>query len=579
MIREGIAAKVREALCSIDTSLSHVAVEVQDTKSPEHGDYATNVALTLAKSLGKNPRDVASQLVKALESDQDFMNVEVAGPGFINFRLQPEAMSKQIRTIIADGPKFGTTKPAEKPPRVNLEFVSVNPNGPITVGSGRGAAFGDTLARVMTATQVELTKEFYINDGVNSEQMRLFAESVRHYYYTHLKRESAFPESGYKGDYVSEIADVLLAKYGETAGDKDVEWFQRESQELMIERHRADLEAFGVTFDIWFSEQSLHDGGQVQQCLEKLKADGNAVERDGALWLESTKFGDDKDRVLVREDGRPTYIASDVAYHEDKFERGAERLIDVWGPDHHGYIARMSAAIQALGHPKDSFEAIIFQIVRFVRDGEAVPMRKRDGNIYSLRDLIDELGKNIAPDADKDEQTRIGRDVARFFYLMRSFETHMDFDIGLATKQTDENPVFYVQYAHARICSIIRKANDEGLKYKNLDEVDFGKLVHDRELSLIKKLCDFPNEVARCAQDYGVHRLATYAVELARTFHHFYDACHVLQSDDVPLTHARLALCEATRIGLANVLDLLGVSAPMRMDRASRNNSAADFAL
>ncbi len=333
----------------------------------------------------------------------------------------------------------------------------------------------------------------------------------------------------------------------------------------------------------------MHESGLVARSLEKLKANGSAddecyraeivredkvarlerkPEECGPLWLRSTKFGDDKDRVLVRTNGRPAYIAGDVAYMESKLgERGYDKSYIILGPDHHGYIPRMNAVCGALGYPQERFEIVIFQIVRFVKEGKPAPMRKRDGNIYELRDLIDEIGSNSAPNASKDEQQRIGRDVARFFYLMRSHDTHMDFDIDLATKQSDENPVFYAQYAHARICSVIAKAAESGFSLEGMNPKTQELLIQPTELSLIKKVLDLPNEVARCAKDYGVHRLTTYAVELARTYHHFYDACRVILPDDPELTYARLALGQVARIGLKATFDLLGVSAPQRMDR------------
>jgi arginyl-tRNA synthetase len=370
----------------------------------------------------------------------------------------------------------------------------------------------------------------------------------------------------------------------------DTQRFQRAAEELMIERQRGDLRIFGVDFQRWFSEQSLHDEGKVADAMRKLEEAGNAyraaqprdageVETDeenetgegSALWIAShtNGFGDEKDRVLVRADGRPAYIAADVAYLDNKLgERAYEKALLILGPDHHGYIGRMYAAYQALGYPmKDGkperFEIIIFQIVRFVKDGKPAPMRKRDGNIYELRDLVEELGKAQAPDGSLEEQRRIGADVARFFYLMRSHDTHMDFDIDLATKQSDENPVFYVQYAHARICSVLRKAEETA---PGLGKGSHELLTHPREMSLIKKILDLPTEIQRCARDYGVHRLATYAVELARTYHHFYDVCRVIQLDQPDLTAARLDLCRAARQTLASTLDLLGVSAPERME-------------
>jgi len=525
-------------------------IELTDPRNPDHGDYSCNIALIASKGLDLSPRVFAEKLKDRLTTMLDFASVEVAGPGFLNFRMHPEATAKYLVEILSKGAQLASsTSPGAK--KIDVEFVSVNPNGPITVGSGRGAAFGDTLCRVLSAVGNEVTREYYINDGVNSEQMRLFAESVLHYVREAYGEKSTFPENGYKGEYVADVAAEIAKSHGVDALQQGLGWFQTKSQELMLERQAQDLARFNVRFDVVFGEQSLHDTGAVEECLEELTRKGVAFERDGALWLKSTDFGDDKDRVLVRSDGRPTYIASDIAYHRNKFSRGFDKLIDVLGPDHHGYIGRMNAAIASSGFSLDRFQIVIFQIVRFVKDGQPAPMRKRDGNIYELRDLMND----------------VGADVARFFYLMRSHETHMDFDIDLATKRSDDNPVFYVQYAHARICSVMRKAEEAGFKAPEDASAFTHLLIHPKEGELIRKICDLPHETSRCAEDYGVHRLTTYATDLARTYHGFYDSCRVILPEDPELTQARLALCEGARVGLRATFDLLGISAPERMDR------------
>jgi len=524
--------------------------EIADSRNPEHGDYSSNIAMTSAKRAGISPRDFASLLASELKHEDALESVEVAGPGFLNLKLKAAFTARFVNEILARGSTLSHT-PCKKPLKIDVEFVSVNPNGPITVGSGRGAAFGDTLCRVLSAAGHEVTREYYINDGVNSEQMRLFAESVVHYYKLLVGMESTMPEEGYKGEYVSLIAEEILQTEGRGCLEKGLAWFQHTAQTLMLERQQQDLRRFGVHFDVIFGEQSLHDSGVVVAALEDFKKRQVAYDNEGALWLKSTDYGDDKDRVLVRADGRPTYIASDIAYHRNKFERGFDKLIDVLGPDHHGYIGRMNASISALGYSLDRFQIVIFQIVRFLKHGKPAPMRKRDGNIYELRDLMDDVGP----------------DVARFFYLMRSHDTHMDFDIDLATKQSDDNPVYYVQYAHARICSVERKALEAGFATPGVNQVDLSLLQHPKELALIRKICDLPNEAGRAAEDYGVHRLTTYAQDLARAYHHFYDVCRVIQPENPELSRARLALCEATRVGLRATFDLLGISAPERMDR------------
>ncbi len=568
-----------------------IPLEVTDTKTPEHGDFACPFALSSTKRVGKPPRAIAEALRTELLKDSEgspFSEIEIAGPGFLNLRVKPASIVAYVPQVLELGDRLSHAEiPAQSAKRrINIEYVSVNPNGPITVGSGRGAAFGDTFSRVLAASGDSVERDYYINDGVNSEQMRLFAESVK----AHALSEP-LPENGYKGEYVLDVAHEVEGLHPDAKTKTDIGWWQSVSQELMIERQRTDLATFGVTFDRWFSEQTLHDNGQVAAALEGLIKSGaadsecfsNEIVREdkvetlqqkpeecGPLWLRSTRWGDDKDRVLTRSDGRPAYIAADVAYLENKLgTRAYDKAYLILGPDHHGYIPRMYAACQALGYPLSRFEIVIFQIVRFVKEGKPAPMRKRDGNIYELRDLIDELGANIAPKAPKAEQQRIGADVSRFFYLMRSHDTHMDFDIDLATKQSDENPVFYAQYAHARICSVLSKAHAElGIDASAPLEFDQSLLVNPREMALIKKILDLPYEVRRCASDFGVHRLTTYAVELARTYHYFYDGCRVVQADQKQLSVARAALCQAARFALKSTFDLLGVSAPERMDRA-----------
>lgn len=644
-------------------------IEILDTKQPEHGDYACNFALAASKKVSMNPRQVAELLKAELAKNTDLIQeIEIAGPGFINLRLKPEAVAGFVSKVLNLGPDLAKSKLAD-PQKINVEFVSVNPNGPITIGSGRGAAYGSALCRVLETAGNAVHREYYINDGVNSEQMRQFAESV-----IALTEGRPVPEKGYKGDYVADIADQVanatwidgvlsvVAADGSASNiqiterpEDPTEWIRIVSEQLMIARQRNDLAAFGVTFDTWFSEQSLHVSGEVQRLIDALEAKGAAdegeyrvkiklakggkvedVEREiqaGAepqeededpsgpntstpqhpntesartLWLRSTKFGDDMDRVLRRKDGRLTYIASDVAYHKDKFNRppNADKLITVLGPDHHGYIARLEAVVSALlmqpaapdsnreplnefdekiysspedrdacqaalAEAKQKLEVQIFQLVRFVKDGQPAPMRKRDGNIYALIDLIKEIGQTVKPNGTEEEKIQAGRDVARFFYLMRSHDTTLDFDLDLAAKQSDENPVFYVQYAHARICSVLAKAgiSPDSLSTSTLENFNASRLSEPKELNLIKKILDLPWEVRRSADDYGVHRLTTYAVELARTFHNFYDACRVIQPDEPELTQARLALCQAARLALQGTLDILGISAPVRMDR------------
>ncbi len=614
-------------------------IQCEAPKQPDHGDLAVPFALGAARFAGMNPRALAELLVERLRQDPLIASVEIAGPGFVNLRLSPTAYQQALnavlnsagQSVLRDAAHFG--RPAcERPERINVEFVSVNPNGPITIGSGRGAAYGSALCNVLQAAGHTVHREYYINDGVNSEQMRQFALSVRA-----LKLGTEFPEKGYKGDYVQAVADQI-----EPQGDPDVIWWQQKAQALMLQRQRRDLETFGVAFDTWFSEQTLHDSGRVQACIDELEAKGIAdrqpvrrslklgkkgviedvivedqpVDEDDAagseptVWLRSTKLGDDKDRVLRRKDGRLTYIAGDVAYHDDKFNRpaNADRLITVLGPDHHGFIGRLNAVVAAMQMPpvaasaegeplseidakryvspaeRDACQAAakdaeskllvqIYQLVRFMKDGQPAPMRKRDGNIYAISDLIEEIGAQAAPQADREEQVRIGRDVARFFYLMRHHDTTFDFDLDLAARQSDENPVFYVQYAHARIEQVLRRAREEASSlYPDSNAVNGGLVatardLHEREKQLLLQVCALPDEVALAAEDGAVNRLTNYAMELARAYHGFYDTCRVIDTDAPEVSQQRLALCVAARTALQGVLELLGVSAPLRMDR------------
>jgi arginyl-tRNA synthetase len=644
----------------VSGALREVPVEISEKIAPEHGDYACNLALMGAKACGMNPRALAELLRERVQDSPLVASAEVAGPGFLNFRLRPEAVASFLPKILAAGEGLARSE-AEEPKRINVEFVSVNPNGPITIGSGRGAAFGSALCNVLEAAGHTVHREYYINDGVNSEQMRLFAESVRHYLRELAGQPSTLPEGGYKGEYVSQVAGKL-AQASKSLAEAPTGDLQIAAQNAMLVAQREALAEFGTVFDTWFSEQSLHDSGLVLQRIEELKARGVADERPfrtklklgkggkiedvliedqagvqededaqaepvpafasapapaqgvgATLWLRSTKFGDDMDRVLRRQDGRLTYIASDVAYHADKFNRpaNADKLITILGPDHHGYIGRLQAVLAALymesttaegrslspqgeeelseieaklyasvaernaaraalSKARRNLEVVIYQLVRFLKDGKPAPMRKRDGNIYELRDLQKELGERAKPKGTPEEQMQAGRDVARFYYLMRSHDTTMDFDLDLATQQSDDNPVFYVQYAHARIQSVIAKAAEAGLPSPlEAQSIAAELLVHPRETALLKKIMELPDEVRRCAEDYGVHRLTTYAVELARTYHAFYDACRVIQPDERELSLARLGLCHAAALALRAALGLLGISAPDRMDRAA----------
>lgn len=548
MLRTDVQARLSAAvqeLCSTGVlPPGEYSCEISESKGPGHGDFATNFALLAQKAAGKSPREVAAPLARLLLQDSTFAKVEIAGPGFINLTLSNDYLVEWALRGKNAGDEIAKSQ-RESPKKILVEFVSVNPNGPIHCGHGRGAAYGDTLTRALRAAGDEVSSEYYVNDGVNSLQMQLFAASARARYLEILGHSFDFPEDGYKGEYVYEIAKLMQERHGGGLLDKDLEFWQRETEAVMQKQQEEDLRRFGVVFDSWFSEQSLHDSGEVSRDIEELKLKGILYEKDGALFLRSTDYGDDKDRVVVRNDGRPTYLASDIAYHRNKFERGFDHLIDVWGADHHGYIARTRAAVQGFGYAPNQFEAIITQIVRFYEDGKLVEMSKRDGTMVTLVELMDQVGE----------------DVARFFYLTRSHDAHMDFDLDLAREQGDKNPVYYVQYAHARICSLLTRAAEQGFgaEITKLTSLDAP------ERDLILKVWDLPYEVRRAADDRGVHRLTTYAMELARQYHDFYEKCRVIDPENQDRTAGRLALCELTRTALRANFDLLGISAPERM--------------
>ncbi len=549
-LRHDVARRVRAAAESSAAEIgldvrALPAVELTAPKRYEFGDFATNFALISSPVVKRPPREIAERLAERLAADEAFQAVDIAGPGFLNLRLSDSFMAEWLRMGLAE-PERLRRLDAETPQKFLVEFVSANPNGPIHVGHGRGAAFGDSLARVLEAAGHQVSREFYVNDGVNSEQMRLFALSVRCRYRELLGLEGEFPEGGYKGEYVDDVARQILELHGDAHAEDGPEFFQPVAQELMLEVQRRDLERFGVVFDTWFSEQSLFDRGSVQEAIEQLKAKGFLYEKDGALWLKSTAFGDDKDRIVVRSDGRPTYIASDIAYHKDKFDRGFDRLIDIWGADHHGYIPRMAAAIEAMGYDASRFEVVVTQIVRFLEGGEVKQMSKRDGSMVQLSDLMDEIGV----------------DVARFFYLMRSVDAHMDFDLSLAKEHSEKNPVYYVQYAHARLCSLFRKAEEMGFA---ADPSKAELLTERPERELILKAWELGAEIEKSFEARRVHNLTTYAVDLARCYHNFYDKCRILREEDPDRTVARLALCELTRNAIRAVCHLLGITAPEEM--------------
>ena len=557
MIRDKLAKSIERALIEARDSgdlnfeqLPEIALE--PPKSKAFGDFTTNLAMVLASEVHEAPREVAEKIVARLKTGDGLIEkAEVAGAGFINFTLKPDWLYEILRQIGSQGEKFGTSD-VGKGTKVQVEFVSANPNGPITVAHGRGGTIGDVLASILQALNYDVTRESYINDAPTSTQMQNFGKSVAARYMQVLGHDVPVPEDGYHGEYVIDIARDIVKEYGDKflsmPESERVPLFTKLAEEEMLKVQRSDLEKFGIKFDVWFSEAALHESSKVQKAIQLLKDRGYAYEEGGALWLKSTAFGDDKDRPLVRSNGQPTYIASDAAYHLDKFQRGFDRVIDVWGPDHHGYVARTKAAVAALGCDPNKLDIIIYQAVRLFSGGEIVMMSKRAGDVVLLSELVDE----------------VGRDAARFFFLMRSSDTTLDFDLELAKQQSAENPVYYVQYAHARISSILRVAKESGISVSSAADADLSLLNHDAEIDLIKKLAELPDLIAEAGASYEPHRLTRYAQDLAAVFHKFYTECRVM-SEEKALTGARLVLVDSTRTVLANTLSLLGISAPERM--------------
>jgi arginyl-tRNA synthetase len=527
---------------------------VEVPRDESHGDYASNIAMLLAKSARQAPLKIAQAIAAALPPNTLLSEVTVAAPGFLNVRLSPQALSQTLQLILKQGKAYGTCSVGQGE-KVLLEYVSANPTGPLHVGHGRWAAVGSALANLLKAAGFEVVQEFYINDAGN--QMQLLGRSVEARMRQALGNGAIVPEDGYQGSDIVEVAALALSEFG--AGILDlpesecVNTLTLFARNTLLERQKQILEKLGTRFEQYFSETTLHEAGAVNQAIAGLKTTGHLYEKDGAWWLNSTQFGDDKDRVVVRENGVPTYLAADVAYHKDKLDRGYTRLINIWGADHHGYVPRMKAAIQALGGGPNTLQAIIGQMVNLYRDGEPVRMSKRSGELVTLEDVVEE----------------VGADAARYFLLMRSTDTTLDFDLGLAKRESADNPVFYVQYAHARICSILRLAKEQGFPVlpAALSASDLGLLVENDERALLLKLASYPDEVAAAALALEPFRMARFAQELATGFHQFYTNCRVLGVEK-ELTLARLALIVAARTVLGNVLeDILGVSAPERMEK------------
>ena len=547
MIKDELAILLEKAAIEAQRSnllppIAMPEIVMERPQNPEHGDYASTLPLKLARAARMDPLIIAQNLVNLIQRPKEIERIAVASPGFINFSLRSDWLTAQVEAILSVGEEYGNID-LGKGARVQLEFVSVNPTGPLHVGHGRGAILGSTLADVLASSGYEVVKEYYINDA--GSQMDAFYRSLYARYQQALGRDAPMPTEGYFGDYMVDIANEIIAEEGERFLDKPAELGERGAAKV-IAAISSDLGLLGVTFDEWFSENSLFEQGQYDKAMSLLSEKGYTVEKEGAVWFSSTALGEDKDNVLVRSDGSPTYFASDLAYHYNKFiERGFERVIDIWGADHQGHVSRMRAVIGALGIGPERLQVVISQMVTLKRGDAIIRASKRTGEMITLRELVDEVGV----------------DACRFFFLSRSADSQMDFDLELAKRQSADNPVYYVQYAHARICSILRLAEEKSIDYSG---GDVSLLTSDPELALIRKMLQLPEVMELVATTLEPQHLPYYAMDVATVFHNFYEKCRVI-SDDEALTGARLMLVAAAQIVLARTLRLMGMSAPESM--------------
>ena len=552
MIEERLAELLRSAVVAAGLlpDGSPLEIKLEKPHQKEHGDFAASLALSLAKLVGMPPREVAELIVRHLPASDLVESSEVAGPGFINFRVTDTWLHSALRETVEKGAAYGRAEPSGR--RAQVEFVSANPTGPLHIGHARNAALGDALARLLEFAGWDVKREFYFNDA--GGQMDRFGASVEARYVSLLGLEAPVPEDGYHGDYITDLAKTILEEEGpglaDLSPDERMVRLRAEGVKRVLEWIRATLGRFGVRFDVFTSESVLVERDEVAEAVERLLTAGLAYEAEGAVWFRSTAFGDDKDRVLIRSDGSHTYFAADCAYLIDKFSRGFDHLVYVWGADHHGNVVRVRGGAQALGYDPSAVEIIIYQWVSFLRGGEPVAMSKRAGDFITLDQLIDE----------------VGADAARFHLLMFSNDSTMNFDIEAVKRQSMDNPVYYVQYGHARIASILRKAAERGVALRAVEEADLSLLTHEAELDLLRAIAAVPAQIHTAADLRAPHRLTHAAQDLAARFHRFYTECPVL-SEDAELTQARLWLCTASKQVIANLLGLLGVSAPESMER------------
>lgn len=546
-LKEEIKAAVIKAGLATEEQLPDVILELPKDKA--HGDYSTNMAMRLTKIAKKAPKQIAEALIENFDQTKaSIKKMEIAGPGFINFYMNNSYLTELIPTILKAGDAYGKSNHG-KGEKIQVEFVSANPTGDLHLGHARGAAVGDSLCNLLDKAGYDVSREYYINDAGN--QINNLAISIEARYFQALGMDTEMPEDGYHGEDIIEIGKKLAEEYGDKYVHFDEKerfnFFREYGLKVEMGKLRQDLENFRVPFDVWFSETSLYKDGKIDSALSALKENGYIYEQDGATWFRSTDLGDDKDRVLIKQDGSYTYLTPDIAYHRNKFERGFDKLINIWGADHHGYIPRMKAAIEALGYNRDQLEVEIIQLVHLYKNGEKMKMSKRTGKAVTMRDLIDE----------------VGLDATRYFFAMRSADTHMDFDLDLAVSQSNDNPVYYAQYAHARISSILRSGTEQGMDYENVQ--DFSVLTSEKEMELLKKLGEFPHAIAEAAEKRMPHRITNYIFDLASLFHSFYNADKVLDADYLDRSKARLALVKSVQITLKNALALIGVSAPEKM--------------
>jgi arginyl-tRNA synthetase len=528
-----------------DYNLEQIVIEIPKDKA--HGDYSSNIAMQLTKILKRNPREIATQIIEAIDKEAgNIDHVEIAGPGFINLFLKKDAMTSILKEVLEEQDHYGESDFGQGI-KYNIEFVSANPTGDLHLGHAKGAAVGDSICRIMSAAGYDVTKEYYINDAGN--QITNLALSLYARYLQALGQDKELPEDGYYGKDIIEIAQNIKQEFGDrfaNVSEKEaIAYFRKIGTEHELQKIKDILKEFRVVHDVWFSETSLYDENKIEPTIQRLKDQGYTYEAEGALWFKSTEFGDDKDRVLIKSDGSYTYLTPDIAYHLNKLDRGYEYLVDLLGADHHGYINRMKAAIQALGYNADQLNIDIMQMVRMVENGEVVKMSKRTGNAVTIKDLIDDIGV----------------DASRYFFVSKAASSPFDFDLGLAKSKSNDNPVYYAQYAHARMCSIEKQAANAGISMVD----HFELLVHSKEIELVKHINEFRNEIIECAKQRAPHKIANYIQRLAQLFHSFYNDCYVIDENNKELSSQRLALVKASQITLKNALNLIGVSAPEKM--------------